>query len=95
MLGKPILRETTETGMDLVMWDHETDNGYTIMTYPIAANYGKYFVNRGERFCCPLTRIPEGREMEIWDGLIKGKITLRDCIDYFHEPVKHTYYLGY
>ena len=94
MLGKPIKRATTPDGIDLVLWNHDNDNGYTIMAYPIAQNYG-YFVNRGETFCCPLSRIPEGLEMLIWDGLVEGKITLRDCLEYFHEPDKHAYYLGW
>lgn len=95
MLGKPIKRATTENGMDMVLWDHDSDPGYTIMTYPVAENYGRYFVNRGERFCCPLSRIPEGREAEIWDGLMNGDITLRDCVDYFHDPERHAYLLGW
>lgn len=94
MLGKPMDFAKTPDGMDLVMWSHETDNGYTIMTYPIAANYG-HFINRGERFCCPLSRIPEGREAEIWDKLKNGDITLRDCWDYFHDPERHAYLLGW
>lgn len=56
MLGKPVRRGKTPDGMDLVLWDHDNDDGYTLMTYPVAkrSSENSFGPQKGKVFCCPL-----------------------------------------
>lgn len=83
MLGKPVRRGQTPDGMDLVLWDHDNDDGYTLMTYPIAkASSTRCFgPKEGNTFCCPLIA-----GVKEFLALEKGETFLYRLKDKFMRP---------
>ena len=97
MLGKPILRgKAAESvgGFDLVLWNHDNDNEYTLMCYPIAICYtnSDFGPHIGEAFCLPLNVGEKGKD--VFYMLEDGDVTLPELHKYFHEPVKHAHAIG-
>ena len=88
MLGKPVRRGQTPDGMDLVLWDHDNDDGYTLMTYPVAkrSSENSFGPQKGEVFCCPLIAgVKEFLRLE------KGETDLYRLKDMFYRPDYYNY----
>jgi len=88
MLGKPVRRGQTPDGMDLVLWDHDNDDGYTLMTYPVAkrSSENSFGPQKGEVFCCPLIAgVKEFLRLE------KGETDLYRLKDMFYVPDYYNY----
>ena len=98
MLGEIIWRAKAADkigGFNMVLYNHDSDDEYTIMCYPEAkwsckSDFGP---KRGETFCLPLNVGKNG--MKIFPSLMLGGINLFDCWRYFHEPIKHGFAMGY
>lgn len=95
MLGNIVRRGQMPNGTDLVLWDHDDDNGFSLMTYPKAkVTSASYFgPEKGKRFCCPLN-FSDGTAIKIFLQLEKGETEIERLVQYFHEPYKHAFCLG-
>jgi len=88
MLGKPVRRGQTPDGMDLVLWDHDNDDGYSLMTYPVAkgSSESPFGPQKGKVFCCPLIAgVKEFLRLE------KGETDLYRLKDMFYVPDYYNY----
>ena len=88
MLGKPVRRGQTPDGMDLVLWDHDNDDEYTLMCYPVAkgSSENSFGPQKGNVFCCPLVAgVKEFLRLE------KGETDLYRLKDMFYMPDYYNY----
>ena len=97
MLGRIVKRSTTNYGsIDMILWDHQSDNGYTIMLYPEAKRTTKAgWIQSRDLFCLCLSRFPKGNELEVFAALENGELSIPECWKYFHEPFRDAYILGW
>lgn len=86
--------EKRKTPDDVKIQLEDWEGEYHIGAYPIAQNYGKWLINKGETF--RLTLYPrKGEDMvEIFEELEKGDVSLEELAELYWNGEKDMYYMG-
>ena len=84
-----IMRNTMPDGTKIQMehWYRE-DGTYEVEigAYPVAKETLNFCFVKGKTFRLTLVRLPQDKAADIYSDLIQGKMTIEDCVPYFHMP---------